>query len=378
VNWGARPFAYTAPSGFKALCTTNLPTPLIEDGSTVMDVLTWSGNNASPRSFTGLNFSPDFVWIKSRSDAAGHGLYDSVRLAGNVLRSMDTSAEVANSAFGYISGFNSDGFALTAGTYPGYESGDTNMTGRTYVAWTWDAGGTTDPSNEAGSITSQVRANASAGFSVVTYTGNGGTNATVGHGLGVAPQLVIGKWRGGSSDWEVYHKSAGATKVLQLNATNAAGTLGHFGSTDPTSTSITVNANGTGNEINGNGQSYVLYAFAPVAGYSSFGSYTGNGSATDGPFVFCNFRPRWILIKRSSATENWMLYDAARSSYNASNDILRADISDAELADYTAGDIDLLSNGFKLRGTWTGINASGSTYIYAAFAEHPFATSRAR
>jgi hypothetical protein len=130
--------------------------------------------------------------------------------------------------------------------------------------------------------------------------------------------------------------------------------------------------------VNGNGTTYVCYVFAPVAGYSSFGSYTGNGSATDGPFVYTGLRPRWILIKRSSATENWMLYDAARSSYNASNDILRADISEAELADYTAGDIDLLSNGFKLRGTWTGINASGSTYIYAAFAEHPFATSRAR
>jgi hypothetical protein len=291
---------------------------------------------------------------------------DSVRgVPKNLYPNLTNAEDTTN----YLSALTSDGFTVQNAPI-------VNSNASTYVAWCWDAGGTTDPSNEAGSITSQVRANASAGFSVVTYTGNG-ANATVGHGLGVAPQFLVVKARSASGEsWIVYHAGAGM-KYGVLNATNAfdsnTGTI--WNSTAPTSSVFSL---GNNTAVNGNGTTYVCYVFAPVAGYSSFGSYTGNGSATDGPFVYTGLRPRWILIKRSSATENWMLYDAARSSYNASNDILRADISEAELADYTAGDIDLLSNGFKLRGTWTGINASGSTYIYAAFAEHPFATSRAR
>jgi hypothetical protein len=370
-NFGQRPFAHPL-SGFKALCTTNLPEPTIADGSTVMDVVTWSGDNASPRAISGLNLSPDFVWIKSRSDAAGHALFDAVRGTGNVLRSMDTSAEVANPAFGYVSGFNSDGFALTAGTYPGYESGDTNMTGRTYVAWCWDAGTSPPVSNPDGSITSQVQANASAGFSVVTWTGNASAGATIGHSLGIAPRFVIFKARSISENWNCYHGSLGASQQISLNLTGAAFATNDFNNTAPSSTLITLGS-GTGN--NGSGKTYVAYAFAPVAGYSAYGSYTGNGSA-DGPFVYTGFRPRFLMYKSSSAAEMWAILDASRPGYNAINQYLFPNSSSAEGSAVVVADF--LSNGFKIRYNTADVNTPGGNYIYAAFAEHPFAYARAR
>jgi hypothetical protein len=398
LNFGARPFAYTAPSGFKALCTTNLPEPTIADGSTVMDVVTWSGDNASPRAISGLNLSPDFVWIKSRSDAAGHALFDAVRGTGNVLRSMDTSAEVANPAFGYVSGFNSDGFALTAGTYPGYESGDTNMTGRTYVAWTWDAGGepTTDNVAGAGNVptagsakinganmttalagsipATRLSANASAGFSVVTYTGNATGGATVGHGLGVAPAMFIVKSRSLSESWPVYHASLGATKLLRLEGTGAEETISTaWNNTAPTSTVFSLGS--PSGFTNSSGATYVAYCFAPVAGYSSFGSYVGNGSS-DGVFVYTGFRSRWILIKVSAGdTGNWWMYDSARSSYNLADLGLYANSS---IAEFTSNGLDMLSNGFKIRTANGNTNGSGYTFVWAAFAENPFQYARAR
>ena len=373
LNCGQRTFSNAAPSGFKAICDTSLAAPTVAKPSTVMDVLTWSGNNASPRSFTGLNFSPDFVWIKSRSDAAGHGLYDSVRLAGNVLRSMDTSAEVANSAFGYLSGFNSDGFALTAGTYPGYESGDTNMTGRTYVGWAWDAG-TSTVSNTSGSITSQVRANASAGFSVVTYTGTSAASATVGHGLGVAPGLIIIKKRSGTASWPVWHSALTSSQLLVLNSTSAVSSgVSTWNSTLPTSTVFSLGADGG---VWNNGDNYVAYVFSPVSGYSSFGSYTGNGSA-DGPFVYLGFRPKWILFRYNASPHDWRIMDTSRNTYNTANSQLYPNNSDAEITN-SLHQVDYLSNGFKVVTGGTPMNTSGGTYLYAAFAESPFAYSRAR
>jgi len=372
INTGARPFAYTAPSGFKALCTANLPAPVVTKPSTVMDVVTWSGNNASPRTISGLNLSPDFVWIKSRSDAAGHALFDVVRGAGNVLRSMDTSAEVANPAFGYVSGFNSDGFALTAGTYPGFESGDTNMTGRTYVGWCWDAGSST-VTNTQGSITSQVRANASAGFSIVTYTGNATANASIGHGLNVAPPIVIIKNRSISSDWAVQTTLIdGSLDALFLNTTGAKI---DSGSNLPTSSVFYV---GSGDNGNGNGNSLVAYCFAPVAGYSSMGTYTGNGSA-DGSFVYTGFRSRWVMIKRTDTTGGWNIIDTARSAYNVVDTYLYANQSWQENYYGAATYFDILSNGIKFRSSTTAeLNASGGTYIYFAVAESPFQYARAR
>ena len=364
ANFGQRAFAYPL-SGFKALCDTNLPAPLTAKPNTLMDVALWTGTGAT-NAITGLGFSPDLVWIKKRSAAADHNLVDSVRVGTRpyLLYPNLTNAENTSYTLG-VQSLDSAGFTL--GT-----DGDINGSGATYAGWCWDAG-TSTVSNTAGSITSQVRANPTAGFSVVTWTGNGGTNATVGHGLGVAPQFISAKWRGGTSDWEGYHIGAGATKVHHLNTTDIQ-TLGHFGSTTPTGSVFTVNANGTGNEINGNGQSYVAYCFAPVVEYSNGFSYTGNGSA-DGSFVYLGFRPRLIMLKRSDSTSNWTLLDTSREGYNVDNDPLYPNLSDAE---GTTDLLDITSNGFKLRSTDASVNASAGTYIGFAWAEAPFAYSRAR
>jgi hypothetical protein len=366
VNFGQRPFAYTAPSGgYKALCTANLPAPTIEDGSTVMDAVLYDGNG-STQTISGLNFSPDLVWLKCRSQSSDNSLQDTVRGAGNNrLRSNSIGAE--NTQSGQISSFNSDGWTM---------GNRTNESGETYVGWTWDAGSST-VSNTDGSITSSVRANPTAGFSIVTYTGNGSAGATVGHGLGIAPGLVVVKCRSDAAGWLVYHGSLGATKYLALESTAAAGTYsGAWNNTSPTSTVFSL---GNDNSVNTSGRTYVAYCFAAVEGYSAFGSYTGNGSASgDGPFVFCNFRPRWILTKRTDSTNNWTIIDASRNSYNVSNSALFPNLSAQEStnAEYA---FDILSNGFKVRGTpGDSVNVSGGTYVYIAFAESPFQYARAR
>jgi hypothetical protein len=362
-NFGQRAFAYTAPSGFKALCTQNLPAPLVAKSNTVFDIALYTGNGGT-QTISGLNFSPDFTWIKCRSNTRISRLVDTVRGATKILFSSLTNAEEtdANS----LTAFNSNGFSIGS-------SVDINESSQTFVSWNWDAG-TSTVSNTAGSITSQVRANATAGFSVVTYTGNAVSGATVGHGLGVAPNLIIIKCRSNTHDWIVYHASIGNTGAVRLNTTAATQTLSvWFNNSGPSSTTFTLgNTAGT----NESGSTFVAYAFAPVVGYSSFGSYTGNGSA-DGPFVYTGFRPRWVMIKGSSfAGESWFIWDTARNTYNQMGARLLANEALAENSDQVFGDI--LSNGFKLRNTWGGINGSGNTYIYAAFAEMPFNYSRAR
>jgi hypothetical protein len=364
TNFGQRPFAYTAPSGFKALCTTNLPEPTIADGSTAMDVALYTGNGAA-RNITGLAFNPDLVWIKARSIGYDHRLADSVRGVGKELYSNNTSTETTNDSNGYVSAFNSDGFALQSGI-------GVNGSGNTFVAWAWDAGSST-VTNTQGSITSQVRANASAGFSVVTYSF--GNAPTVGHGLGVAPSLIIAKSRTVGVDWVVYHRSLGKDKLLVLNDTSAEiSSANYWGSSEPSSTVFGTIGNNTNSNNQGN---MVAYCFAPVAGYSSFGSYTGNGSA-DGPFVYTGFRPRWIMVRRTDTSTGaiWAIWDTARNTYNILGRALIANNANAEQSAYNA--FDILSNGLKLRdadGSWNG---SGGTYIYYAVAENPFQYARAR
>jgi hypothetical protein len=207
----------------------------------------------------------------------------------------------------------------------------------------------------------------------VTWTGNGTGGSTIGHGLGVAPSFVISKRRDSADDWSCYHVSLGGTKYIDLNSTAAAGTsIVVWNNTNPSSTVVTL---GTSNRVNGSGGTYVAYCFAAIAGYSAFGSYTGNGSA-DGPFVYCGFRPRFILYKRTDTTGDWYIFDTSRSSYNAMNNVLFPNASNVE--DTGGFWIDALSNGFKQRGTGANSNASGGTYIYAAFAENPFTNSLAR
>ena len=370
ANFGQRPFAYTAPSGFKALCDTNLPAPVVAKPSTVMDVKLYTGNG-STQTISGLRFSPDLVWGKVRSTTGDHHIVDSVRgdASGTTNKTLfPNTTDFEYSSLNRLYDFSSTGF--TAG-------GVMNTNAATYAAWCWDAGSST-VTNTQGSITSQVRANASAGFSIVTYTGTG-ANATVGHGLNVSPSLLIIKSRGSARNWVVWHKAfgtAGSTDYLYLNSTLEKGGDGGdlwWNSTVPGSNTFSL---GSAVAVNTNAINYVAYCFAPVAGYSSFGSYTGNGSA-DGPFVFCNFRPRWVMIKKTTDTSNadWRISDAARSPYNAIEAGLYANLSYAE---DTFVHIDYCSNGFKLRTGSNGWNGSGSTYIYAAFAESPFQYARAR
>jgi hypothetical protein len=360
-NFGQRAFAYTAPSGFKALCDTNLPTPTIIKPSTVMDTVLYTGNGSS-QTISGLGFSPDLVWIKSRSTATDHELTDSVRGVTKSLVSNSTAAEATDT--GGLTAFNSDGFSL--GTDTNY-----NNNAATYAAWAWD-GGTSTVTNTSGSISSQVRANASAGFSVVTYTTpSSGGPWTVGHGLNVAPSLIIVKNRADATQWVTYHVSTGNTGYLSLNSTSAFSTASQaWNSTTPSSTVFT-----QGNTAFwGANYNYLSYCFAPVSGYSSFGSYTGNGNA-DGPFVYLGFRPAVVIVKMTSSTGNWTILDSKREGYNVDNDPLFPNLTTAE---GTTDLIDIASTGFKVRTTNATFNTSAGTYVYAAWAESPFQYARAR
>ena len=372
TNFGQRPFAYTPPTGFKALNTYNLPDSTITNGAKYMAASLYSGTSASQSivnsgNNTGaISFKPDLVWIKSRSAATDHKLTDSVRGVTKALIS-DTSGAETTDANG-LTAFNTNGFTV------GSDSVYNNGTGpATYVAWQWQAGGTA-VSNTSGSITSSVSANPTAGFSVVTYTGTG-ANATVGHGLGVAPKMMIIKNRGGTVNWGIYHASLGSGSpqnyVMQFDTAGQYGPSStYWNGTAPTSSVFSV---GSLSNVNGAGGNFVAYCFAAVAGYSAFGSYTGNGSA-DGPFVFTNFQPRWVMVKRTDSTSDWYIWDTSRDTYNVESATLLADTSGAETS---ATSIDGLSNGFKCRSA-TVVNASGGTYIYAAFASSPFKLSLAR
>jgi len=378
ANFGQRPFAYTPPTGFKALNTQNLPAPTILKGNKYFDAVLYTGDATSPRTVGGLVFQPDLVWVKQRSGTFPHILVDSVRGGSPglaVLQSNATDAEYTTLGVGGgISSIASNGFVVTAGSG---SNSNLNGSGSTYVGWQWKANGSA-VTNTSGSITSQVNAGTSQGFSVVTYTGTG-ANATVGHGLGVAPKMIIVKERNAVRGWPVYHASlTSATYYIDLQTTAAQASASViWNSTAPTSSVFSI---GTDTGTNRSTGTYVAYCFSEVAGFSKFGSYTGNGS-TDGPFVFCGFRPRFIMVKRtdSSTYGNWEMIDTARDTYNQAYLDLSANLSAAENATDGAA-WDILSNGFKCRdGSSTGNkNVLGGTYIYAAFAEHPFKNSLAR
>lgn len=374
VNFGQRPFAYTAPSGFKALCTQNLPTPTIGATSETQAAqyftpTTYTGNGSASRAIAnGINMATNggLVWSKQRSGVEWHFLIDSVRGNTKYLSSNATNAEGTISTL--VTSFDSTGYSI------GNDSG-INSNGSTYVSWVWGAGGS-GSSNTAGSITSTVSANTTSGFSVVTYTGTG-ANATVGHGLGVAPAMVIVKNRTtAGNSWCVWHKNlTDGNYVIFLNDTGAQISIPSiWNATVPTSTVFSI---GTATGTNASANNLVAYCFAPIAGYSAFGSYTGNGSA-DGPFVYCGFKPRWILIKASSASTygSWRIWDTTRNPYNVMKSELYPNLSDAE--DSAQIGLDATSNGFKVRSTISGVNGSAETFIFAAFAENPFKYSLAR
>ena len=369
ANFGATAMAYSYGTA-KALCTANLPAVSIKTPDNHFQALTYTGDGNATKTLT-TKFQPDLIWSKQRDLAWSHQLWDSVRGFGTTksLHSNTTDDEAssdANATYGYVSSVGATSVNLVAGTNVGTNSYTNKLNGQ-YIEWLWKAGGAAS-SNTAGSITSQVSANTTAGMSVVTYT-PAGANATVGHGLGAAPALIIVKQRSSPSrSWMVYHSAIGATKYLQLESTMAAATLSTiWNNTAPTSTVFSI---GTDTTVSANGLNFVAYCFAEIPGYSKFGSYTGNGSA-DGTFVYCGFRPRWILIKNTATIDNWMLIDTARDTYNLSTGYL---MPNQALVEQTNNGMDILSNGFKPRVSYASTNGA-NTIIFAAFAEYPFGGS---
>ena len=357
ANFGQMRFKYPIPSGYAALNTTALPAATIADGSAYFDAKLYDGNGGT-NAITGFEFSPDFVWLKRRSGAKDHSLFDTVRGVYLQLFTNYNNAEASKDSS--LTSFDSNGFTLGL-------SNRQNENGYTNVAWAWDAGSST-VSNTDGSITSNVRANPTAGFSIVSYTGSG-SNATVGHSLNAALDFIIVKRRSAAGEWRCWHNALSNTQGIDLNSTGAAFTDDSFNDTIPTNSVFSLKG-GVGN-VNASSATYIAYCFTSVAGYSAFGSYTGNGSS-DGPFVYTGFRPRWLMIKRTDSTSNWVIVDAARSSFNEVNDLLYAEQSLAETVDDGNNGIDFLSNGFKLRKGVGGTNVNGATLIYIAFASNPF------
>ena len=373
ANFGQRPFSYTPPTGYVALNTYNLPDSTIKKGNTVMDATLWTGTGGARTITNAAGFRPDWVWVKRRSSADDHYSYDSVRGANLNLVENSTVAEANVTTYGSggIGAATSTGFTIVAGTT---NADNLNGSGITYVGWQWQAGQGSTSSNTLGSITSTVSVNATAGFSIVTYTGTG-ANATVGHGLGVAPKMMIVKCRGTAGlSWVVYNSVLGNTKYLLLQTTDAeAAASTVWNNTTPTSSVFSI---GTDNGINGSTRTYVAYCWAEIAGYSKAFSYTGNGS-TDGVFVYLGFRPKFVLLKGSSGVNDWYIHDSTRNTYNLVDLRLEPNSSLAEVQSAVTV-LDFLSNGFKLRTSNGGWNGSGSTYIGMAFAENPFKNSLAR
>jgi hypothetical protein len=334
----------------------------IDNPAKHFNTLLFTGDGTSSRGITGVGFQPDWLWLKTRSKTNSHILIDVVRGA-NRLRSESQAAEASVS--GEFISFDTDGFTLTENS-----SNEMNNNSTTYVTWNWlGANGTASNSN--GSITSTVSANQTAGFSIVTYTGNGTAGATVGHGLGSVPKMIIVKVRNTTNTWVVYHTSLGATKFIEMDSTGAVQTNStRFNDTEPTSSVFSL---GSAAGVNANGNTHVAYCFAEKQGYSKFGKWTGNGQSS-GPFIYTGFRPAFLFWKKSSSTENWYINDNKREPFNDdAMSVLYPNLTNSEGA--LNDEIDLLANGFKINGTNSAHNTDGATYIYWAFAEHPFVTA---
>ena len=315
----------------------------------------YSGTGSS-NAVTGVGFQPDWVWLKSRSNANDHKILDVVRGVPKFLSSNLTNAEATTSNFSSI---DSDGFTVTS------NSTAYNESGQTYASWNWlGANGTS--ANTDGTISSTVSANTTSGFSIVSWSGTG-SNGTIGHGLGDTPSLMIIKNRNNVGEWRVWNSTFNADQYLYLNRTDAVATQSIlFNSTLPTSSVISA---GTSGDINSSGRTYIAYCFAEKTGYSKFGSYTGNGNA-DGTFIYTGFKPAFVMVKRTDSTGNWAMKDTKRQEYNGQDIILYADTTNYE-SQFSSNKFDILSNGFKMRETSGVYNASGGSYIYMAFASAP-------
>ena len=335
----------------------------INKGSSYFNTKIYTGTGATA-SITGVGFQPDWVWFKNRSTTNSHSLFDILRGVTKNLITNSTAAESTNTQG--LTSFNSDGFTVG-------NDADVNGSSNNMVAWNWLANGA-GVSNTAGSISSTVSANTTAGFSIVSYAGAQGSNFTIGHGLSVTPNIVFAKSRNTADNWGVYYRNNGVnTNFMSLNSTSAQGTnngsLAGGAYMVMNSTTLQIDSTAFANA----GSSMIAYCFAEVKGYSKFGSYTGNGSA-DGTFVYTGFKPAFVLIKSSSSVENWHIFDDVRNTFNPVDRDLRPNLANAETTS-ALSNIDFLSNGFKLRNSDADYNGSGTTYIYMAFAENPFVTS---
>jgi len=341
--------------------------PAITKPNQHFDATLYTGTSAAQTITNAGAFQPDLVWMKARNNANYHWLTNSVTGTGEYLSSNDTIA-ARTGVTDALTSFNSNGFSLGVNTSDAYLAAGVNYTGRTYVGWQWKGGGTA-VTNTSGATQSQVSANTTSGFSVVTYTSpNTLVDTTIGHGLGAIPQFIIVKNRDASFNWDIWHKDLSSGYGLVF-ATDAQ-TAGRWSTTTPTSTVFTAKYNYEHVSTN----KFVAYCWTPIAGFSQFGSYTGNGS-TDGPFIYTGFRPRFIMFKRTDSTGDWTMVDTSRNTYNVMTYRLYANLNNAEDTDTPC---DSLSNGFKIRTTAATVNASSGTFIYAAFAENPFKYANAR
>jgi hypothetical protein len=371
-------FKYAPPSGYLAICTANLPDPVATidpaQGGSPQDyfnTVLYTGNSASDRGITGVGFQPDWVWIKGRNTTLNHYLHDSVRGASQRVKSDDNTAETDQSAS--FKSFDTDGFTVTE-----VDSQQYNKNTQTYVAWNWKVGGSSSVNTDGTDIDSTGLFNTDLGMSIVTYTGTGSSGDSYGHGLDKAPELVLVKDRTDPANWAVFFTLTGVDGYLRLNDT-------HIKTTDTnifpsvSATTIGVGTQGDGSIANTSGDSYVSYNFHSVDGYSKIGSYTGNSNA-DGPFIYTGFRPAWLLIKKTSATDDWAIHDNNLADYgvnsNPIDDYLKPNTNGSEFDD--GASVDFLSNGFKWRINSGMRNQSGQTYSYMAFAEQPFKYANAR
>ena len=362
ANFGQRPFTYTPPAGYKSLCAKNIPpnVPSLVRPQKHFDTILYTGNGTSGHSISGLEFKPDFVWIKNRDGTYYHNLSDTVR---GITRSVNSNASDAEVNYSNISAVHDHGFVVGSSEL-------VNKNSQNLVAWCWKAGGAA-VANSDGNTASQVSVNTEAGFSIVTYTGTGSLT-TVGHGLNGTPEMILTKSRSATGSWGVLETAVNTTAESRIHLDDNGGYISYqgyklWGDTVPTSSVFTVRED---TSTNASGVTYVAYCWRSVPGYSKIGKYIGNGS-TDGTYVHLGFRPAFVLLKRYNSAASWVLHDNKRAGYNGDNDYFHPDNTQAE-SDGSTGTIDFLANGFKLRMT-AGTHNDG-TFFYMAFAEQPGTT----
>ena len=362
VNFGQSAFITSSdlPTGFNTLNTANLATPSITDGSAYFQTKLYTGQTTgfSPTFDGNSDLAPDWLWFKRRDAASDHFIFDKVRGATKALKINSSAQETTLSAS--MTAFGSDGFTLGDG---GVTNDINGIAGATYVAWGWSAGNDAGSTNSDGTITSTVSVNQTSGFSIAKYVGNATAGATIGHGLGAVPSVVITKMINSTENGYMQHVSTGPTKGIAMATTSSYTGIYFWDDTAPTSSVFSLGYHALNN---GSGKNAIAYCFAPIPGYSSFGSYTGN-SSTDGPFVYTGFKPALIMTKRTDSTSDWTIVDTTRSTFNLVENALFTNLTIAE--DTTGDRMDILSNGFKLRTTQ---QPNVGTLVYMAFAENPF------